>query len=155
VLTLRHVGDASGTLGRQLPPEEKCHQQYLFKVPNGYCGIGGHRCLLPGGRRACGGVNREIFNQVSVLWAEHRGQFCPDDLRDFEINGQPVMLLDLYMAGCLTSYVGSGRGVSPADQFRIVSGPGEVDEYVHQGHDTDCGTRVSLFARCAAKRSGS
>jgi hypothetical protein len=24
-------------------------------------------------------VNREIFNEVSVLWAEHIGQFCPDD----------------------------------------------------------------------------
>ncbi|MEV4375343.1 hypothetical protein [Streptosporangium sp. NPDC049644] len=65
-------------------------------------------------------MNKAVFDEVSVLWAEHTGQFCPDDLRDFEINGQPVMLLDLYMAGCLTSYVGSRRGVLPVDQVRIV-----------------------------------
>ncbi|WP_067170787.1 hypothetical protein [Microtetraspora niveoalba] len=65
-------------------------------------------------------MNKAVFDEVSVLWAEHRGQFCPDDLRDFEINGQPVMLFDLYMAGCLTSYVGSRRGVLPADQLGIV-----------------------------------
>ncbi|GII81577.1 hypothetical protein Sru01_65590 [Sphaerisporangium rufum] len=65
-------------------------------------------------------MNREVFNEVSVLWAEHRGQFCPDDLRDFEINGQPVMLLDLYMAGCLTSYVGSRHAALSATQLRTV-----------------------------------
>ncbi|MEU9887168.1 DUF4082 domain-containing protein [Sphaerisporangium sp. NPDC051011] len=27
-------------------------------------------------------------------------------------------------------------------------------EYVHQGHDSDCGTRVSLCARCAVKGLG-
>ncbi|GAA3443653.1 hypothetical protein [Planomonospora venezuelensis] len=65
-------------------------------------------------------MNREVFNEVSVLWAEHSGQWCPDDLRDFAIDGRPVMLLDLYMAGCLTSYVGSRQGELPADQLRTV-----------------------------------
>ncbi|MFI6601905.1 hypothetical protein ACIBHX_37140 [Nonomuraea sp. NPDC050536] len=65
-------------------------------------------------------MNREVVNEVSVLWAEHSGQFCPDDLRDVEIHGQPVMLLDLYMAGCLTSYVGSRQGVLDVGQLRIV-----------------------------------
>ncbi|GAA3792638.1 hypothetical protein GCM10022226_09900 [Sphaerisporangium flaviroseum] len=50
VLTLRHGGGASGTLGRQLLPEAKCyHQQYLHEVPNGYCGIGGTGVACPVG----------------------------------------------------------------------------------------------------------
>lgn len=34
----------------ELVPEEECyHQQYLFKNPNGYCGIGGTGVSCPVG----------------------------------------------------------------------------------------------------------
>ncbi|WP_285705904.1 hypothetical protein [Microtetraspora sp. NBRC 16547] len=44
----------------------------------------------------------------------------PDDLRGVEVYDQPVAYLDFCMAGPLTSYVGSQRGVLKANQFRIV-----------------------------------
>ncbi|GLW99457.1 hypothetical protein Misp02_35440 [Microtetraspora sp. NBRC 16547] len=53
-------------------------------------------------------------------WAEHMGLPFPDDLRGVEVYDQPVAYLDFCMAGPLTSYVGSQRGVLKANQFRIV-----------------------------------
>ncbi|WP_203885514.1 hypothetical protein [Planotetraspora kaengkrachanensis] len=61
------------------------------------------------------------FDEVSVLWAEHLGAFEPDDLREAEDFGRPFMLLDAHLAGCVTSYVGSRRGVLGADQLQMVS----------------------------------
>ncbi|WP_203980710.1 hypothetical protein [Planotetraspora silvatica] len=66
-------------------------------------------------------MDKSTFDEVSVLWAEHLGAFEPDDLREAEVFGRPFMLLDAYLAGCVTSYVGSRRGVLGADQLRIIS----------------------------------
>ena len=62
-----------GRLRRGSPPRsprsapfyyaEDYHQQYLYKVPNGYCPVHSHRRLLPG--RPAGGVAR--FRSVEVL----------------------------------------------------------------------------------------
>ncbi len=65
-------------------------------------------------------MNKAVFDEVSVLWAEHLGLPFPDDLRGVEIYGQPVAYLEYCLAGPLTSYVGSQRGVLEADQLRIV-----------------------------------
>ncbi|MEV4058975.1 hypothetical protein [Nonomuraea dietziae] len=62
-------------------------------------------------------MNRAVFNEVSVLWAEHLGQSFPgmgDAFPDF-------VLADAYMAGIVTSYVGSQRGVLTQEQRRILS----------------------------------
>ncbi|MEU4572413.1 hypothetical protein [Nonomuraea sp. NPDC023979] len=65
-------------------------------------------------------MNKAVFDEVCVLWAEHMGLPFPDDLRGVDIYEQPVAYLDLCMAGPLTSYVGSQRGVLDADQLRAV-----------------------------------
>ncbi len=65
-------------------------------------------------------MSKAVFDEVSVLWAEHMGLAFPDDLRGVEIHGDPVAYLDFCMAGPLTSYVGSQRGVLDPDQLRIV-----------------------------------
>ncbi|GAA2655684.1 hypothetical protein GCM10010412_025180 [Nonomuraea recticatena] len=62
-------------------------------------------------------MNRAVFNEVSVLWAEHLGQPFPgmgDVFPDF-------VLADAYMAGIVTSYVGSQRGVLTEEQRRMLS----------------------------------
>ncbi|MEV0594278.1 hypothetical protein [Nonomuraea cavernae] len=65
-------------------------------------------------------MNKAVFDEVCVLWAEHMGLPFPDDLRGVDIYEQPVAYLDFCMAGPLTSYVGSQRGVLDADQLRVV-----------------------------------
>jgi hypothetical protein len=65
-------------------------------------------------------VNKAIFDEVSVLWAEHLGLPYPDDLRGVDIYDQPVAYLDVCMAGLLTSYVGSQRGVLDDGRLRTV-----------------------------------
>jgi hypothetical protein len=62
-------------------------------------------------------VNKAVFDEVSVLWAEHLGQPFPgmgEAFADF-------VLADAYMAGIVTSYVGSQRGDIDAEQRRILS----------------------------------
>ncbi|GIH76268.1 hypothetical protein [Planobispora longispora] len=65
-------------------------------------------------------MNKAVFDEVSVLWAEHMGLTFPDGLRGVEIHGEPVAYLDFCMAGPLTSYVGSRRGVLDPDQLQTV-----------------------------------
>lgn len=63
-------------------------------------------------------MNKVVLDEVSVLWAEHLGQPFPgmgdDVFSDF-------VLADAYMAGIVTSYVGSQRGVLTQEQRRILS----------------------------------
>ncbi|MBB4939014.1 hypothetical protein FHR32_003319 [Streptosporangium album] len=65
-------------------------------------------------------MNKALFDEVSVLFAEQRGLTYPDDLISVEIYGHSMLLIDSDMAGCVTSYVGHKRGVLDADQLRIV-----------------------------------
>ncbi|MFI6816878.1 hypothetical protein ACIBG7_31065 [Nonomuraea sp. NPDC050328] len=65
-------------------------------------------------------MNKTVFDEVCVLWAEHMGVPFPDDLRGVDIYEQPVAYLDFCMAGPLAGYVGSQRGVLDADQLRVV-----------------------------------
>mgnify|MGYP006964481717 CR=1 FL=1 len=65
---------------------------------------------MPGRHRAYWRVNKTVFDEVCVLWAEHMGLTFPDDLRGVEIYDQPVAYLDFCIAGPMTSYVGSQRG---------------------------------------------
>ncbi|GAA4621007.1 hypothetical protein GCM10023196_007190 [Actinoallomurus vinaceus] len=51
-------------------------------------------------------MNDTVFDEVSVLWAEHLGLTFPDDLKWLEVDGEPVGLLDSDMAGCVSSYLG-------------------------------------------------
>lgn len=67
-------------------------------------------------------MSKAVFDEVSVLWAEHSGLTFPDDLRGAEVHGEPVAYLDSCMAGPLTSYVGSRRGMLGPDQLRTVRG---------------------------------
>ncbi|GAA0333562.1 hypothetical protein NE235_13620 [Actinoallomurus spadix] len=46
-----------------------------------------------------------VFDEVSVLWAEHLGLTFPDDLKWLEADGESVVLLDGDMAGCVRSYL--------------------------------------------------
>lgn len=62
-------------------------------------------------------MNKAVFDEVSVLWAEHLGLTFPDDLKWLEVDGQPVALLDTYMAGCVSSYLG---GVLDAEKRVIL-----------------------------------
>ncbi|MER6576375.1 hypothetical protein [Nonomuraea sp. NPDC001023] len=65
-------------------------------------------------------MNKAVFDEVCVLWAEHSSLPFPDDLRGVDIYDQPVAYLEFCMAGPLTSYVGSRRGALDADQLRVV-----------------------------------
>ncbi|MCO5967990.1 hypothetical protein [Actinoallomurus soli] len=51
-------------------------------------------------------MNEAVFDEVSGLWAEHLGLTFPDDLKGLEADGEPVALLDTYMAGCVSGYLG-------------------------------------------------
>ncbi|WP_449062701.1 hypothetical protein [Planomonospora algeriensis] len=64
-------------------------------------------------------MNKAVFDEVSVLWTEHRGLTFPDDLRRVEVHGEPVAYLDFCKAGPLTGYVGSQRGALDPAQFRV------------------------------------
>lgn len=50
-------------------------------------------------------MKEAVFDEVSVLWAEHLGLTFPDDLKGLEADGEPVALLDTYMAGCVSGYL--------------------------------------------------
>ncbi|MEV4083436.1 hypothetical protein ACGFJC_03500 [Nonomuraea fuscirosea] len=65
-------------------------------------------------------MNKAVYDEVCVLWAEHMGLPFPDDLRGVDIYDLPVVYLDSCIAGPITSYVGSQRGVLNDRQLRIV-----------------------------------
>lgn len=54
--------------------------------------------------------NRAAVDEVAVLWAEHLGLTYPDDLKGLDVNEKPVVLLDAYLAGCISSYLAGQRG---------------------------------------------
>ncbi|MEU7893514.1 hypothetical protein AB0B45_11685 [Nonomuraea sp. NPDC049152] len=62
-------------------------------------------------------MNKAVFDEVSVLWAQHVGQPYPSMAEVFP----DFVLADSYMAGIVTSYVGSQRGAIDAEQRRILS----------------------------------
>jgi hypothetical protein len=64
-------------------------------------------------------MNKAIFNEVAVLWAEHVGATWPDDLYRVEDRDGDVVEIDGAMAGCVSVYVKS-RGALDDDRFRAL-----------------------------------
>ncbi|MBL7510476.1 hypothetical protein [Frankia nepalensis] len=61
-----------------------------------------------------------VLDEVTTLWAEHRGLTFPDSLRWLEApNGDAVPLLDTFMAGCVATYI-ANRGALDAEQRGIL-----------------------------------
>jgi len=50
-------------------------------------------------------VNKAIFDEVAVLWAEHLGAPWPDDLYGVDDRDGDVAEIDGAMAGCVSGYV--------------------------------------------------
>ncbi|MEV5711643.1 hypothetical protein [Actinoallomurus sp. NPDC052274] len=55
-------------------------------------------------------MNKAVFDEVAVLWAEHLGTPWPDDLSWVDDRGGDLAEIDGAMAGCISGYV-KGRGV--------------------------------------------
>lgn len=51
-----------------------------------------------------------VVDEISILWAEHLGLTFPDDLKGLDVCGEPVVLLDASLAGCIFSYLAGERG---------------------------------------------
>ena len=66
-----------------------------------------------------GCVNKAIFDEVTVLWAEHRGAPWPDDLYRVDDRDGDVAEIDGAMAGCILDYVKS-RGAMDEERFRLL-----------------------------------
>ncbi|MEV0971479.1 hypothetical protein [Microtetraspora glauca] len=64
-------------------------------------------------------MNKAVFDEVSVLWAQHLGQPFPG-MGDDDVFADFV-LADAYMAGIVTAYVGSRRGSLNTEQRRILA----------------------------------
>jgi hypothetical protein len=66
-----------------------------------------------------GCVNKAIFDEVAVLWAEHLGAPWPDDLYWVDDRDGDVVETDSGMAGCVLGYVKS-RGAVDAERSRLL-----------------------------------
>jgi hypothetical protein len=50
-------------------------------------------------------MNKAIFDEVAVLWAEHLGAPWPDNLYRVDDRDGDLVEIDGAMAGCISSYV--------------------------------------------------
>lgn len=66
-----------------------------------------------------GRVNKVIFDEVAVLWAEHLGAPWPDDLYWVDDRDGDVAEIDGAMAGSVSGYVKS-RGAVDQERSRIL-----------------------------------
>ena len=64
-------------------------------------------------------MNKAIYNEVAVLWAEHLGVPWPDDLYWVDDRDGDVVEIDGAMAGCISGYV-KGRSEMDEERFRIL-----------------------------------
>jgi hypothetical protein len=62
-------------------------------------------------------MNKAIFDEVTVLWAEHRGAPWPDSLYRVDDRDGDVVEIDGAMAGCISVYVDS-RGALDEERLR-------------------------------------
>lgn len=62
-------------------------------------------------------MNKAIFDEVTVLWAEHLGAPWPDNLYREDDRDGDLAEIDGAMAGCISGYVKS-RGALDEERFR-------------------------------------
>lgn len=62
------------------------------------------------------------FETISRLWQEFRKSPFPARLLDGELAGEDMLLLDRYLAGCVSSWVGNGGGLDDAPRSGGCSG---------------------------------
>lgn len=62
-------------------------------------------------------MNKAIFYEVAVLWAEHLGAPWPDNLYRLDDRDEDMVELDGAMAGCISSHVES-RGALDEERLR-------------------------------------
>ncbi|GAA4484571.1 hypothetical protein GCM10023191_007890 [Actinoallomurus oryzae] len=64
-------------------------------------------------------MNKAIFDEVAVLWAEHLGAPWPDDLYWVDDRDGNMPEIDGAMAGCVSDYVKS-RGAVDEERCRVL-----------------------------------